>query len=371
MREVVILGVGLHKFGRFPDKSIRELGRVAIEGALQESAVPFKDIQVAYVGHVYQSMGTGHRVVTQFGQTGIPIINVEVACTSSTQALVRAAYDIALGLYDVALAAGVEKMGRGLIPGTSEARSYEEIMGLAVMPATYAFQARKHMEKYGTTFRQLALCSVKEHNNGALNPMAHYQQRMTVEEVMVGRMIADPITLYMCSPNSDGASAAILCEKKVARKYMGKLPITVAAWALSSGLPSREDDEEFSGVGELAKQVFQKASVGPVDIDVAQVHDAFSPAEIFVPESLGLIPKGEGGRWVEEGKTEIGGRIPINTDGGLVSRGHPVGATGLAQVAELVRQLRGEAGPRQVARAKVALQHNTGIGGTALVVYKK
>lgn len=371
MREVVIIGVGLHKFGRFPEKTVTEMGREAIANALDDSGVPFKDIEVGYVGHVYQSMGTGTRLLHEFGQTGIPIVNMELACTSSTQGIIRATWEIATGLYDVALCVGVEKMQRGLISGVTAAGSYEEIMGLTVMPASYAMMARRHMNDYGTTFEQLAMCSVKEHKNGALNHYAQYQKACTLEEVMNSRMIADPITLLMCSPTSDGASAAVLCTREKAQKYTSKPAITIAGWGLSSGSYAREG-EEFGGVEKLARKAYQMAGIGPEDIDVAQVHDAFSPGEIFAPEDLGLIPKGEGGRWLEAGRTEINGELPINTDGGLVARGHPVGATGLAQVAELVWQLRGEAGPRQVpGDPKVALQHNTGIGGFCVNIYKR
>ncbi len=213
--------------------------------------------------------------------------------------------------------------------------------------------------------------SVKEHKNGTLNPYAQYQKACTVEEVMNSRMIADPITLLMCSPSSDGASAVVLCAKEKAAKYTSKPPITVAGWALSSGSYAK-DGEEVGGMEEAAQRTYEMAGIGPEDVDVAQIHDAFSPAEIMTPESLGLIPKGEGGRWIEAGETEIGGKLPINTDGGLVSRGHPLGATGLAQIAELVRQLRGEAGPRQVSgNPKVALQQNQGIGGFCIGIYKK
>ena len=373
MREVAILGVGLHKFGRFPEKSVNDLAREAIQNALEDSGVPFKDIEAAYVGHVYQPMGTGAEVVNQFGQTGIPITNMEVACTSSTQGLVRAYWEIASGLYDVVLTVGVEKMQRGLLAGTSAAGSYEEIMGLKVMPAVYAMKARRHMHQYGTTFRQLALCSVKEHKNGRLNPYAQYQKPCTAEEVMNSKMIADPITLLMCSPTSDGASAAVLCTRKKADQYTSKTVITIAAWAFGSDLYAREEGEsEFAGVEVLAQKAYERAGIGPEDVDVAQIHDAFSPGEIFLPEALGLLPKGEGGPWVEAGRTDIEGDIPINTDGGLVSRGHPVGATGLAQVAELVWQLRETAGPRQIPkRPRVALQHNAGIGGVCVNIFKR
>ena len=372
MREVVILGVGLHPFGRFPEKSIEDLGRTAVANALEEANVPFKDIQAAYVGHVYQAMGTGHKVVTEFGMTGIPIINQEVACTSSTQGLMRAAYEIASGLYDVVLAVGVEKMQRGLLAGTTQAGSFEEVMGFAVMPATYAMKSRKHMQLYGTTMEQLAICSVKEHKNGVLNPNAQYRKECTVEEVLNSRMIADPITLLMCSPTSDGASAAVICAKDKAAKYVSKRPITIAGCSASSGKYHKGEDSEFSAMADVGDLAYEKAGIGPQEVDVAQIHDAFSPAEIFTPEALGFVPEGEGGPWIERGEMDIGGKIPINTDGGLVSRGHPVGATGLAQIAEIVCQLRGEAGARQVPNdPKVGLCHNAGIGGMMVTILKR
>ena len=200
MREVGVLGVGLHKFGRFPEKTVEDLGRVAILNALDDAGMTFNDIETAFCGRVYASlMGAGLRVVGEVGQTGIPIVNMEVACTSSTQGLTRAAYEIASGLYDAVLAVGVEKMQRGLLVGTAQAGSFEEVMGFAVMPAIYALKARKHMKLYGTTAEQLALCSVKEHKYGVLNPNAQYRKECTLEEVLNSRMITDPITLLMCS----------------------------------------------------------------------------------------------------------------------------------------------------------------------------
>lgn len=373
MRDVAVIGVGLHPFGRFPDKSVVDLARVAIEEALDDSGVPFKDIDVAYCGHVYQPMRTGQSIIHEFGKTGIPVVNLEVACTSSTQALIRATYEIATGLYDVALCVGVEKMERGMLAGLTMPGSYEELMGLRVMPAIYSFAIRRHMHDYGTTAEQLALCSVKAHKNGTLNPNAQYQKACTVEEVLESRMIADPITLLMCCPSSDGASAAVVCASDLADKYTANLGVKVAGWAISAGgYPSKGETEDECEAKIVAKKAFEMAGLGPNDIDVVQIHDAFSPGEILIPEYLGLIPKGEGGPWVEAGKTAIEGELPINTDGGLVSRGHPLGATGLAQVAELVRQLRREAGPRQVARPpEVALQYNTGEGGSSLTILTK
>jgi len=370
-REVVILGVGLHRFVKDSGKSYAELGRVAIKEALENTGVPFKDIEAAYVGHAYGPSGTGMRVVQEFGWTGIPIVNMEVACTSATQAVFRGAYEISTGLYDVVLAVGVEKVGRGLLTGVTEAGSWEQYMGLMVMPAIYALGIRKHMEKYGTTFEQLCKISAKEHNYGALDPYALYQKAMTVEEVKAGRMIAYPINLFMCSPNCDGATAAILCTRDKAKQYTSKPPVTIAGWAIGSPKYTPAGEEE-GGLRELARQAFERADLGPGDVDVMQVHNAFSPAEITLPESMGFIPEGEGGRWIDEGRTEIDGQLPINTDGGLVAFGHPVGASGIRQIAELIWQLKGEAGARQVeGPPRVALQQNSGIGGNVVGIYTR
>ena len=370
-REVTILGVGMHPFAKDSGKSYQELGGVAIANALEESGVPFKDVEAAYVGHCYGPLGTGMRVVQEFGWTGIPIVNVEVACTSATQAVFRAAYEISTGLYDVVLAVGVDKLPRGLLGGLSETGSWESVMGLVVMPAMYALGIRKHMEDYGTTFEQLCKISVKEHKYGALSQYALYQKEMTLEEVKAGRMIAYPINLLMCSPNCDGATAALLCTKEKARQYTSTPPITIAGWSLGSPQYTQAGDEE-SGLKTMARKAFEMAGLGPADVDVMQVHDAFSPAEITIPESLGFIPTGEGGRWIDEGRTEITGELPVNTDGGLVAFGHPVGATGIRQIAELIWQMKGQAGPRQVeGPPKVAFQQNSGIGGNAVGIYTR
>ncbi len=373
MREVAVIGVGLHEFGRFPDKSISELGRVAILEAMDDAGVEARDIQCAFCGRVYPGMGSGMRVVNEVAMTGIPIVNVEQACSSGAVAFRLAYHLIACGLYDVCLAVGFEKMPRGPIRGTQEEGSYQELMGLSMIPAWYALEAKKHMARYGTTQEQFALVSVKAHRNGALNPYAQYRSAMTLEEVLGSRSIAYPLTLYQCSPTTDGASAAILCAKEKAHKFRGK-PVTVAGWA--AGTPTYKCGEQFDEIGidltkRLATEAYDRASLGPDDIDVIQLHDAFTIGEILRFEALGFCPEGEGGRWVQEGRTEISGDKPVNTDGGLLARGHPLGATGLAQIAEIIRQLRGEAGPRQVPNAKVGIAHNSGIGGVNILIFKR
>ncbi|MDO8491330.1 MAG: thiolase family protein, partial [Dehalococcoidia bacterium] len=293
MREVVVLGVGLHKFGRFPDKPIEDIGREAILNALVDSGVSFKDIQAAYCGRVYPGMMAGLKVVAQFGQTGIPITNIEQACASSSTAFREAHLAIAEGRFDVVLTVGFEKMPRGLLTGTTEPGSLEEVMGLNVPPAWHAMLARRHMLDYGTTREQIAMVAVKNHRNGLLNPYAQYQMAVTVEDVMNSRMVADPLTLYECSPTTDGAAAAILCSREKAAKYKGK-PVTIAAYAC--GTPTFEhgegDELMMSLTERLAKEAYQRSGIGPKDVDVVQLHDCFASAEIIRLEACGFCPKG-------------------------------------------------------------------------------
>lgn len=377
MRDVLVLGAGLHRFGRFPDKSLQDLGREAIENALADAEVPFTDIEVAYVGRVLAGMGAGLNVVSEMGRTGIPVINIEMACASSTSAFREAYLAIASGIYDTALVVGFEKMQRGLIQ-ISDQKSYQTVMGLAVMPAAYALQAQRYMADHEATPEMFAQVSVKSHRNGAANPYAQYQSAVTLEEVMSSRMIADPVTLLQCSPTTDGAAAVVLCAASKAARYSAKRSMRVAGWATGSGRyqPQGEGDEgeaDTGEIGRLAGLAFERAGVGPKDVDVTQVHDAFAPGEIFSIEGLGLVPVGDGARAVWEGRTEVTGDIPVNTDGGLLSRGHPIGATGCAMVAEVFRQLTGEAGPRQVKNgdAKVGLIQNAGIGGMNILVFER
>lgn len=374
MREVCVLGVGLHKFGRFPEKTVQDMGRVAILNAIDDAGIEFKDIEAAYCGRVYASeMGTGLRVINEVGQTGIPVVNVEQACSSSSVALRLGYCAVGAGIYDMALIVGFEKMERGMLRATSAANSYEESVGMSTPMAWYALEIRRHMEQYGTTAEQIAMVSVKSHRNGVLNPYAQYQKAITLEEVLNSRMVADPITLYECSPTTDGASAAIICTKEEARKYTNN-PISIAGWA--AGSPKYEKGEDYDELGiplteKLANEAYERAGMGPEDMGVVQIHDAAASGEIQRFEALGFCNKGEGGRWVEEGRTEIDGEIPVNTDGGLLSRGHPVGATGLAQIAEIVWQLRGQAGQRQIPKKpKAGLSHNSGIGGVNITILK-
>lgn len=368
-KEVVILGVGMHKFGRFPEKPVKDLGREAALVALKDAGVAFKDIEMGFCGHVLQAVGTGMETFAELGMTGIPVTNVEVACASSSRGVMLAAEMIAAGVYDLCLVIGVEKMQRGLIQLGGEP-DYADLMGLRVMPGAYALKARKHMELYGTKREHFARVSVKAHRNGCLYPYGQYQQAMTLEEVMNSRMIADPITLYECSPTSDGASAVVVCSKKKARQYTTQ-PVLLVGWAGGTPQYVKGEVESEGPTVMLAEKAYHMAGVGPQDIDVAQVHDAFSPGEVLTVEELGFCPEGKGGPFVWEGNTEINGKIPVNTDGGLLSRGHPIGATGGAMIAEITWQLRGQAGARQAKDAKVALLHNAGLGGMNVMIFRR
>jgi len=375
-REVCIVGIGLHKFGRWPDKSAQDLTRVAIKAALEDAGAEFDQIEAGFSGCVQRVTGTGQRVFGQFRQKGILIDNVEKACASSSTAVRIATWAIAAGFYDVVLCTGVEKMQRGLVTGPVNPKlsNYAQIMGMYLMPAEYAMRARRHMADYGSTAEMFGQVSVKNHKNATMNPFAQYQQEISLDEVMNGRMIADPITLYMCSPTTDGASATVLCAREVADKFKGQ-PITIAGWA--SGTPEYSPKSVGGDVAEgfiarLAKEAYELAEIGPEEIKVVQCHDAFSPGEVFAIEELGLCPNGEGARYVWEGKADINGEVGVNTDGGLESRGHPMGATGIAQLYEIVQQLRGTAGPRQVPNEpRVGVAHNVGVGGANILVLKK
>ena len=383
MEEVVIMGCGLHPFGRWPEKSLQDLGRVAIRNAVNDAGVDFKDIQIAYTGRVQSGAGVGLSVVSELGQTGIPVMNMEMACGSSSTAFIQAHHVVSAGIYDCALVVGYEKMQRGMLQ-VSDARSYSTLMGLTIMPGVYALNARRYMEEYGATEEMFAQVSVKSHKNGALNPNAQYQKEVTLEEVLNSRYIAEPVHLLECSPTTDGASAVIIAQRAFAEKFKSKSElVTVAGWAQGSGAyrPRNKDEEEgeesgseldSDSLGLLAKQAYERAGIGPEDVRVTQVHDAFAPGEVFSIDSLGLVPQGEGARAVWEGRTEISGDIPVNTDGGLLSRGHPMGATGGGMITELYRQLTGHGEARQVPdNPGVGLMHNAGIGGINVLVLKQ
>lgn len=361
MRDVAVIGVGMTKFGRFPEISFEDLGREAITNAINDADIKPKEIEFGYCGNVYGGMCMGQRVLKEIGIAGIEIINVDNACASGSTALRGVWYAIATGLYDIGIAVGIEKLTH--LPPATLVPPGEDLQGEMgmVFPAYFAMIMRKYMETFGTTLEQVAKISVKNHHNGCLNPYSQFQKEVTVEEVLNSRMICDPITLLQCCPTSDGAAAAILCSSSLARRYTSHM-ITIAASVLRTGnfLYTQEDFTFSDLTANVAKKAYEMAHVGPEDIDLCELHDAFAINELLHYEELGFCSRGEGGILIEKGETEIDGKIPVNTSGGLLSKGHPLGATGVAQIAEIVWQLRGKAGKRQVKNPKVGLAHLVG-----------
>jgi benzoylsuccinyl-CoA thiolase BbsB subunit len=361
VRDVAVIGVGMTKFGRFPETSFEDLGREAITNAINDADIKPKEIEFGYCGNVYGGMCMGQRVLKEIGIAGIEIINVDNACASGSTALRGVWYAIATGLYDIGIAMGIEKLTH--LPPATLVPPGEDLQGEMgmVFPAYFAMIMRKYMETFGTTLEQVAKISVKNHHNGCLNPYSQFQKEVTGEEVLSSRMICDPITLLQCCPTSDGAAAAILCSSSLARRYTSHM-ITIAASVLRTGnfLFTQEDFTFSDLTANVAKKAYEMAHVGPEDIDLCELHDAFAINELLHYEELGFCSRGEGGILIEKGETEIDGKIPVNTSGGLLSKGHPLGATGVAQIAEIVWQLRGKAGKRQVKNPKVGLAHLVG-----------
>jgi len=379
MREVVVAGIGLTKWGVYPDQEWYDFGSEAIFNALKDAEMEWKDIQAAFCGSVYQGTGSGHQAIKEVGLTGIPIVNVENACSSGSSAFRLAYQMIASEIYDVVLALGMEKMPRGPIPSTAF-RPWELESGFNVQVANYANEAVEYMHKTGATVEDFARVTVKNRKNGAMNPNARFQKPVTIEEVMNSRMVASPLRLLHCCPLADGASAAILCSRdKLKTKSRG---ITVAASVLTSGvygegflqcgIPSSLKYPPSSGIVELSvKEAYDIAGYGPEDMDLVQAYDTMAPAELWDIEKMGFCKAGEARHLLKEGVFDIDGKLPVNTDGGLMSRGHPLGATGLAQICEIVLQLRGEAGQRQVKKARIGLAHAMGAGPNSSVTILK
>lgn len=375
MTAVHVIGVGMTQFGKHPDKDAADLGSAAFMEAVADAGIDPRQVEAAYCGHVFQGMVTGQRILAQVGLAGIPLSNVENACSSGATAIREASLAIRAGEHDVVVAVGTEhlttKFRGALTPDPSDP---EAAVG-ATMPGVYAMRARRYMEEFGMTRHQLALVAVKNKRNAAANPLAHFRKEITVEDVLESRLIADPLRLHDCSPVTDGAAAVVLVSDRVAKKLGGGRAIRLAASTLFTGTvdvePTTMTFEPLTQKTALA--AYEKAGIGPEDVDFAEVHDCFSIAEVLRVEGLGLFEQGTYPGAVERGEADIGGRLPINPSGGLLGKGHPLGGTGVAQVVELVRQLRGEAGVRQIEGAKVGLAHcrggkAVGIEGAACTV---
>jgi acetyl-CoA acyltransferase len=375
MREVGIIGVGAHPTGRFMEKPLKAIAYPAIWGALNDAGVEPADLQAAYVGNSLGGLLTGQegvrgQVVLQYsGITGVPVVNVENACASAMTALRGAWLEVASGAADVALAVGVEKMNVGDSARTIGALGAVSELELSEMgmqfTTSYAIHPKinlkARMQDYGWTIRDFAKPAVKNSSNGALNPLAQHRRPLTIEEVIQSRIIVDPLTLLMCSSISDGAAAAVVCAMDVAPRFTNKRPIRIASCVLRSGEYRLPDDKRPDSATTTAFAAYEQAGIGPEDLDAIELHDAMAPAELMLYERLGLCSPGEGPKLIDDQITTLRGRRPVNPSGGLCSRGHPVGATGLLQICELVWQMRGEALARQIQpRPKVTMAQNQG-----------
>ena len=370
MEQAVITGVGIHKFGRFDNESYVEIGRQATVAALKDANMSINDIQMMFCGRVFLPMSVGLRILTQLGRTGIPVTDIEAACAASVDCILLAQMAVASGMYDKVLAVGVEKMPRGFMDPTLIFDKWQCLMGLSQNPAYWAMNARRHMHDYGTTIEQIAKVAFKNHKNSVHNPYSFYQKAFTMEEILNSPVVNDPIRLYMICAPVEGAAAVVICSEKVAKKHTTK-PIKIAACVHKTSQYPLTQVAAFCAsptsnptVHALAaKEAYETAGIGPEDLDLAELQDTDAFCEIEAYEELGFCGKGEGGRLIDEGVTEMGGKLPVNVSGGLISKGEPVGASHLGQVFEIVTQLRGEAGPRQVPDAKVGLAHVYGAHG--------
>jgi acetyl-CoA acetyltransferase len=394
MNEVAIAGAGMTRFGKYLDRSMKDIAGEAVKGALDSAGIDKSKLEVAVVGNATAGLITGQEMIRgqvalrDIGIGGIPVINTENACASSSTAFHVAWMYVASGMYDVALAVGMEKLYhedktrsfkaigaavdvewvqqmQAAAAAAKEAGNGQDNPGVAegagekrsMFMDFYAAFARAHMAKYGTTKEQFARVAVKNHFHGSLNPHAQYREVYSLEDVLASPPVAEPLTRLMCSPIGDGAAAAVLVSAKVAREITTK-PVWVKASVLNSGFDRKPGEDDVTV--QTAKRAYEMAGVGPEDLNVVECHDASAPAELVLYEELGLCAPGEGGKLIDSKATYFDGPIPVNTSGGLISKGHPIGATGVAQIYEIYSQLLGEAGDRQVKNPKVGLTENGG-----------
>jgi acetyl-CoA C-acetyltransferase len=381
-RDVAIIGAGITKFGEIWDRSLRDLGLEAGIKAINDANIASEDIDALYVGIMSPGMFLNQEHIAPLiadwvGVAGshIPATRVEAADASGGLAIREAWAGIRGGLYDIVVVGGAEKMtdvgddeALDTLSGSVD-QEWESFFG-ATLPSLYAMIARRHMYQYGTTREQLAMVPVKNHKHGSMNPDAQFQSAVDMKTVIGALPVCEPLGVFDCAPFSDGAAALVLCEWEKAKRICEQpIKITGSGQAGSSlSLSARRDITTQAATRVAGEAALKMAGRGMHDVQVAELHDSYSIAEILAVEDLGLCKKGEGGKFVESGATALGGRIPVNTSGGLKARGHPLGATGIAQAVEIVQQLRGKAGPRQVKGARVGLTHNVGgTGGTCVV----
>ncbi|HJQ84273.1 MAG TPA: lipid-transfer protein [Candidatus Binatia bacterium] len=379
-RDVCVIGVGMTKFERC-ERDFTELVHEAVGDALEMSGAAPEKLEQAFAGYVNGMSTQGQRALYGMGIGGLPVYNVHNYCSTGSTALHLGYQAIASGMNECVLAFGFEKMQKGplekQLTGLESIAKETDKGAPPVAARMFGDGGRQHMELYGTTKEQFAKVSVKNHRHSVNNPRSQYREACSLEEVLASRMVYDPLTILQCCPTSDGAGAAILCSEEFAKKQGISKPVKIVAQAMQT-----DKLEDFAlgslgwiGIGmskRAADKVYEQAGLGPKDVDVIELHDCFSTNELVTYESLGLCKEGEGGRLIDEDQVTYGGKWVVNPSGGLLSKGHPLGATGLAQCAELVWQLTGQADKRQVEGARVALQHNVGLGGACVVtMYRK
>jgi sterol carrier protein 2 len=383
-RTVCVLGVGMTKFHKPGTMDYPQLTKEAGEDALRDAGVSYRDIEQAFVGYVYGDSTCGQRAVYQLGLTGIPVFNVNNNCSTGSTALMLAYQAVGAGVSECALALGFEKMEKGSLgtkygdrtnPLDKHVQVMMDIQGFAPAPPAaqmFGGAGREHMQRYGTTARQLAKVASKNRGHAVDNERSQFRQAATVDEVLASPMIFAPLTKFQCCPTTDGAAAAVLCSEEFARRHGATDPVTIEAMALVTDTAGSFERSMIKMVGAdmtaaAAKTVYEESGLGPDQIDVIELHDCFTANELITYEGLGLCKEGEAGKLIEDDDTTYGGAWVVNPSGGLLSKGHPLGATGLAQCFELNQQLRGQCGSRQVDGARVALQHNLGLGGACVV----
>jgi acetyl-CoA acetyltransferase len=387
---VFVVGVGMTDFVKpssRPDWDYPDMVREAGTQALDDAGIRYEDVQHVAAGYCFGDTTAGQRAVYELGHTGVPVVNVNNACASGSTALMVARGAVAAGMADCALAVGFEKMGR-FTPYTD--RAYPLDRHMAAMAARheqsdalitaqmFGNAGREHMERYGTRAESFARVAVKNHKHSVHNPRAQFQKEFTLDQVMASPTLYAPLTLLQSCPTSSGAAVAVVASERFVRERgLGARAVEIAGQAMGTDFPSTFSAGDIAMVGgditrAVARRAYEQSGLGPENVDVIELHDCFSTNELITYEGLGLCEPGKGGELIDSGATTYGGRWVVNPSGGLISKGHPIGATGLAQCAELTWQLRGEAGARQVGGAKVALQHNLGLGGAAVVtLYRK
>jgi acetyl-CoA acetyltransferase len=387
-RKVYVVGVGMTKFEKPGSKEwdYPDMAREAGTKALADAGLSITDVEQAAVGYCYGDSTCGERAFYELGHTGIPIYNVNNNCSTGSTALFMAKQFVEGGLAECAMALGFEKMEKGSLgvkytdrtnPMDKHFKLMVELRGFAKAPGApqiFGNAGREHMEKYGTTAEQFAKIGWKNHKHSVNNPYSQFQDEYSLEDILAAPMVYEPLTKLQCCPTSDGAGAAVLASEDFVRKHgLEKRAIEIAGQAMATDFDSSFDEKSmikavgFDMTKQAAEKVYRQSGLGPENVDVVELHDCFSANELITYEALGLCPVGQGGKYVDEGAFTYGGKVVVNPSGGLISKGHPLGATGLAQCSELVWQLRGEADKRQVKGARVALQHNLGLGGAAVV----